>query len=76
MKILKRILLTEILIAIFYLGGILGIEIGINSREDELTKMYIELEDEQEKNYQLELENKKLNTILNSYTIQERQEEQ
>lgn len=76
MKILKRILLIEILIFIFYLGGILGIKIGIDTREDELTKMYIELEDEQEKNYQLELENKKLNTILNSYTIQERQEEQ
>ena len=76
MKILKRILLIEILIAIFYLGGILGIKIGIDSREDELTKMYIELDAEKEKNYQLELENKKLNTILNSYTIQERQEEQ
>lgn len=72
MKISKRILLIEILIFILYLGGILGIKIGIDSREDELTKMYIELEDEQEKNYQLELENNKLNTILNNYTIEER----
>lgn len=72
MKILKRILLIEILIAIFYLGEIIGIEIGIDSREDELTKTYIELDSEREKNYQLELENNKLNTILNNYTIEER----
>ena len=74
MKILKRILLIEILIAIFYLGGIIGIEIGIDSREDELTKTYIELDAEKEKNYQLELENKRLNSILNNYTIEERKE--
>lgn len=72
MKISKRILLIEILIFILYLGGILGIKIGIDSREDELTKMYIELDAEKEKNYQLELENNKLNTILNNYTIEER----
>lgn len=72
MKILKRILLTEILIAIFYLGGILGIDIGIKRKEDELNKVYIELDAEKEKNYQLELENNKLNTILNNYTIEER----
>lgn len=74
MKILKRILLIEILIAIFYLGGIIGIEIGIDSREDELNKTYIELDAEKEKNYQLELENNKLNAILNNYTIEERKE--
>lgn len=72
MKISKRILLIEILIFIFYLGGILGIKIGIDSREDELNKVYIELDAEKEKNYQLELENNKLNTILNNYTIEER----
>lgn len=72
MKILKRILLIEILIFTFYLGGILGIKTGIDSREDELTKTYIELDSEREKNYQLELENNKLNTILNNYTIEER----
>lgn len=72
MKILKRILLIEILIAIFYLGGILGIDIGIKRKEDELNKVYIELDAEKEKNYQLELENNKLNTILNNYTIEER----
>lgn len=74
MKILKRILLIEILIAIFYLGGILGIDIGIKRKEDELNKVYIELDAEKEKNYQLELENNKLNTILNNYTIEERKE--
>ncbi len=72
MKILKGILLIEILIAIFYLGGILGIDIGIKRKEDELNKVYIELDAEKEKNYQLELENNKLNTILNNYTIEER----
>lgn len=72
MKISKRILLIEILIFIFYLGGILGIKIGIDSREDELNKVYIELDAEKEKNYQLELENNKLDTILNNYTIEER----
>ena len=72
MKILKRILLIEILIAIFYLGGILGIDIGIKRKEDELNKVYIELDAEKEKNYQLELENNKLNTILNNHTIEER----
>ena len=72
MKILKGILLIEILIAIFYLGGILGIDIGIKRKEDELNKVYIELDAEKEKNYQLELENNKLNAILNNYTIEER----
>lgn len=72
MKILKRILLAETLLAIFYLGGILGIDIGIKRKEDELNKVYIELDAEKEKNYQLELENNKLNTILNNYTIEER----
>lgn len=72
MKILKRILFIEILIAILYSFIILGLQLGKNYKEDELTKTYIELDSEREKNYQLELENNKLNTILNNYTIEER----
>lgn len=74
MKILKKILYIEILIAVFSLGGILGIDIGKKDNKDELTKTYIELDSEKEKSYQLKLENEKLNTILNNYTIKERKE--
>ena len=74
MKILKKILLIEILIAILYLFMLLGLQIGINYRENELTKAYIELDNEKEKSYQLEKENERLKTILNNYTIEERRE--
>ena len=72
MEILKKILYIEILLVVFNLGGILGIDIAKNHKKDELTKTYIEFDSEKEKSYQLQLENKKLNTILNNYTIEER----
>ena len=75
MKILKRILLIELLFAIFLFGGVIGIDTGKNYKQDELTRTYIELDSEKEKSYQLELENQKLNTILNNYTIEERKSE-
>ena len=75
MKILKRILLIEVLFAIFLFGGVIGIDTGKNYKQDELTRTYIELDSEKEKSYQLELENQKLNTILNNYTIEERKTE-
>jgi len=75
MKALKRILIIELLILIFDIGWILGINQGKKDNQDELTNTYIELDSEKEKSYQLELENQKLNTILNNYTIQERKSE-
>lgn len=72
MEVLKRILIVELILGFFLLGGVLGINIAIENREQQITNLYIELEDEKEKNYQLNLENKKLKTILNNYTIQER----
>ena len=72
MEVLKRILIVELILSFFLLGGVLGINIAIENREQQITNLYIELEDEKEKNYQLNLENKKLKTILNNYTIQER----
>ena len=75
MKILKRILLIELLFAIFLFGGVIGIDTGKNYKQDELTRTYIELDNEKEKSYQLQLENNRLNTILNNYTIEERKSE-
>lgn len=75
MKALKRILIIELLILIFDIGWILGINQGKKDNQDELTNTYIELDSEKEKSYQLELENKRLNTILDNYTIQERKSE-
>lgn len=72
MRILKKILIIELLILIFDIGWILGINQGKKDNQDELTNTYIELDSEKEKSYQLQLENQKLNTILNNYTIQER----
>lgn len=72
MKILKKILYIEIIVLFFYIGAILGINTAKEYKEEELTKTYIELDSEKEKSYQLELENKKLNTILNNCTIEER----
>lgn len=72
MKILKKVLLIEILFAIFLFGGVIGIDTSKKYKKDELNRVYIELDAEKEKNYQLELENNKLNTILNNYTIEER----
>lgn len=75
MRILKKILIIELLILIFDIGWVLGINQGKKDNQDELTNTYIELDSEKEKSYQLELENQKLNTILNNYTIQERKSE-
>ena len=75
MNILKKILLIELLFAIFVFGGVLGIDTGKKYKQDELTNTYIELDSEKEKSYQLQLENNKLNAILNNYTIEERQGE-
>lgn len=72
MRILKKILIIELLILIFDIGWVLGINQGKKDNQDELTNTYIELDSEKEKSYQLELENQKLNTILNNYTIEER----
>lgn len=72
MEVLKRILIVELILGFFLLGGVLGINIAIKNREQQITNLYIELDDEKEKNYQLNLENQKLKTILNNYTIQER----
>ena len=72
MEVLKRILIVELILGFFLLGGVLGINIAIENREQQITNLYIELDDEKEKNYQLNLENQKLKTILNNYTIQER----
>lgn len=72
MRILKKVLIIELLILIFDIGWILGINQGKKDNQDELTNTYIELDSEKEKSYQLELENQKLNTILNNYTIEER----
>lgn len=72
MRMLKKILIIELLILIFDIGWILGINQGKKDNQDELTNTYIELDSEKEKSYQLELENQKLNTILNNYTIEER----
>lgn len=74
MKIIKRILLIELLFMIFLFGGVIGIDTGKKYKQDELTNTYIELDNEKEKCYQLQLENNKLNTILNNYTIEERKE--
>ncbi len=75
MKILKKILTIELLILVFDIGWVLGINQGKKDNQDELTNTYIELDSEKEKSYQLELENKRLNTILDNYTIQERKSE-
>lgn len=75
MRILKKILIIELLILIFDIGWILGINQGKKDNQDELTNTHIELDSEKEKSYQLELENKRLNTILDNYTIQERKAE-
>lgn len=75
MRMLKKILIIELLILIFDIGWVLGINQGKKDNQDELTNTYIELDSEKEKSYQLELENQKLNTILNNYTIQERKSE-
>lgn len=75
MRILKKILIIELLILIFDIGWILGINQGKKDNQDELINTYIELDSEKEKSYQLELENKRLNTILDNYTIQERKAE-
>lgn len=75
MRILKKILIIELLILIFDIGWVLGINQGKKDNQDELTNTYIELDAEREKSYQLELENKRLNTILDNYTIQERKSE-
>lgn len=72
MEILKKILLIEILFAIFLFGGVIGIDTGKKYKQNELTNTYIELDSEKEKSYQLELENNKLTTILDNYTIEER----
>lgn len=72
MRILKKILIIELLILIFDIGWVLGINQGKKDNQDELTNTCIELDSEKEKSYQLELENQKLNTILNNYTIEER----
>ena len=72
MKVLKRILITELILGFFLLGGVLGINIAIENKEEQITNLYIELDDEKEKSYQLNLENQKLKTILNNYTIEER----
>ena len=72
MNILKKILLIELLFAIFLFGGVIGIDTVKNYKQNELTRTYIELDSEREKSYQLQLENNKLNTILNNYTIEER----
>lgn len=75
MRILKKILIIELLILIFDIGWVLGINQGKKDNQDELINTYIELDSEKEKSYQLELENKRLNTILDNYTIQERKSE-
>ena len=75
MRMLKKILIIELLILIFDIGWVLGINQGKKDNQDELTNTYIELDSEKEKSYQLELENQKLNTILNNYTIEERKSE-
>ena len=72
MKILKKILIIELIILIFDIGWVLGINQGKKDNQDEVTNTYIELYSEKEKSYQFELENKRLNTILDNYTIQER----
>lgn len=72
MNILEKILLIEVLFAIFLFGGVLGIDVGKKDNKDELNKTYIELDSEKEKSYQLQLENNRLNTILDNYTIEER----
>ena len=72
MRILKKVLIIELLILIFDIGWVLGINQGKKDNQDELINTYIELDSEKEKSYQLELENQKLNTILNNYTIEER----
>lgn len=76
MDILKKILLIELLFAIFLFGGVIGINVGKKDNEDKLTNTYIELDSEKEKSYQLNLENKKLNTILDNYTIEERKKDE
>lgn len=75
MKIVKRLLLIELLFAIFLFGGVIGIDTGKNYKQDELNRAYIQLEDEQDKVDRLKQENQRLNTILNNYTIQERKSE-
>ena len=72
MKILKKILIIELLILIFDIGWILGINQGKKDNQDELTNTYIELDSEKEKSYQLQIENNRLTTILDNYTIEER----
>lgn len=72
MSILKKILLIELLFAIFLFGGVIGIDTAKDYKQEELTRTYIELDSEREKSYQLQLENNRLNTILNNYTIEER----
>lgn len=72
MNILKKILLIEILFAIFLFGGAIGIDTGKKYKQNELTNTYIELDAEREKSYQLQIENNRLTTILDNYTIEER----
>ena len=76
MNILKKILLIELLFAIFLFGGVIGVNTGKDYKQDELNRAYIELDSEKEKSYQLNLENKKLNTILDNYTIEERKKDE
>lgn len=59
-----------------YFGGVIGIDTGKKYKQDELTNTYIELDSEREKSYQLQLENNKLNTILDNYTIEERKKDE
>lgn len=69
---MKRFIVFEIIIFMFLLGTVVGIYAMKTTKESELNRAYIELDSEKEKSYQLELENQKLNTILNNYTIEER----
>ena len=72
MRILKKVLIIELLILIYDIGWVLGINKGKKDNQNKLNKTYIEKKKKKEKSYQLELENQKLNTILNNYAIEER----
>lgn len=58
MKYLKIILIAEIMLAVLNLGAFLGIIALKNKTNEQINNLYIELDSEREKNYQLELENK------------------
>lgn len=70
---MKRFIVFEIIIFMFLLGTVIGIYAMQETKEDELNRVYIELEDEQDKVDRLKQENQRLNTILNNYTIKERE---